>query len=72
MFLEPCCLIFQVTNAGSRASIREYMGERYCQTKEYATDDDRTDDIGCVCEVVVSQYWDAGCSDTSGEQPNIK
>jgi hypothetical protein len=32
------------------------MGEGYSQTKEYAANNDRTDDIGSVREVVVSQY----------------
>ena len=59
MFLKPRCLLFQVTNTGPREGVCEHMRERYGQTKEYATDNDRTDDIGCVCEVVVSQHGDA-------------
>ena len=58
MFLEPRGLFFQVADADPRKDIREHMREGYGQTKEYATDNDRSDDIGCVCEVVVSQYRD--------------
>ena len=56
MILEPRGLLFQVTNTGPREGVCKHMREGYGQTKEYATDNDRTDDIGCVCEVVVSQY----------------
>ena len=59
MFLKPRCLFFQVANTGPREGASKDMGEGYGQTKEYATDNDRTDDIGCVCEVVVSEYRDA-------------
>ena len=59
MFLKPRCLFFQVANTGPREGASKDMGEGYGQTKEYATDNDRTDDIGCVCEVVVSEHRDA-------------
>ena len=59
MFLEPRSLFFQVTNTHPREGVSQDMGEGYGQTEEYAGNNDGADDIGCVCEVIVGEYWDA-------------
>jgi hypothetical protein len=70
MFLEPRGLLFQVSNTGSREGVSEHMREGYRQTKEYATDNDRADDVGCVCEIVVSQYGNAAIGQHSNPVQN--
>ena len=70
MFLESCRLPLEVTNTGSRKGVSQDMGERYCYAKEYAANNDGTDDIRCA---VRSCSWLVpGCNDRSGEQPSTK